>query len=114
MGIPRFCLAPRCPNSVEGRDSYCPKHAPEKKPWAVKRNTGQVSSMWRRQRRRALVRDRHRCAVCGDPAVEVDHIIPRSAGGTDDLDNLRAVCRPCHRVKSEAERVDGLRKKRSR
>jgi 5-methylcytosine-specific restriction protein A len=28
---------------------------------------------------------------------EVDHILPRIEGGTDDLDNLRLVCVPCHK-----------------
>ena len=28
--------------------------------------------------------------------VQVDHIRPRSAGGTDRASNLRAVCKPCH------------------
>lgn len=29
-------------------------------------------------------------------AVEVDHINPVSAGGGDDDDNLRGLCRECH------------------
>ena len=29
-------------------------------------------------------------------AVEVDHIIPIKHGGTDDRQNLRGLCRPCH------------------
>lgn len=34
---------------------------------------------------------------------EVDHIVPRSQGGTDELDNLQVLCGRCHREKSEGE-----------
>lgn len=76
----------------------------------MKRNTPEKGPLWRRQRRRALVRDRHTCVLCGAPATQVDHIVPRSRGGGDDLVNLRSVCGACHRVKSEQERLDGLRR----
>ena len=45
-----------------------------------------------------------RCAICGhSPGVrmmEVDHIKPRSKGGTDDISNLQLLCGPCNRRKS--------------
>ncbi len=28
--------------------------------------------------------------------MHIDHIIPRKAGGTHDLDNLRVLCKPCN------------------
>ena len=31
------------------------------------------------------------------PATECDHRIPKSRGGTDALDNLRAVSKACHK-----------------
>lgn len=31
------------------------------------------------------------------PAHEVDHIKPKAEGGTDDMSNLRAVNRDCHK-----------------
>lgn len=36
-------------------------------------------------------------------ATEVDHIIPKSAGGTDAHFNLRAICAPCHAAKTAIE-----------
>jgi ATP adenylyltransferase len=43
---------------------------------------------------------RFRCALCGvstdERALEVDHIVPRSRGGTDDPDNLQALCYSCN------------------
>ena len=56
---------------------------------------------WSSVRRLVLARDAHRCqiripGVCTIDATEVDHIVPRSLAGGDELDNLRSVCHPCH------------------
>ena len=51
---------------------------------------------WKDQRVRVLKRDSYTCAYCGLDANQVDHIIPRSAGGTHDLDNLVACCKQCN------------------
>lgn len=32
--------------------------------------------------------------------LHIDHIVPVSCGGTDDLDNLALACPPCNRAKS--------------
>lgn len=37
-----------------------------------------------------------------DPNIEVDHKVPVSAGGTDDPENLQAVCRSCNRSKNNS------------
>jgi len=36
------------------------------------------------------------CEVCGKVAVDIHHIVYRSQGGTDDIENLIALCRSCH------------------
>ena len=35
---------------------------------------------------------------------DIDHIIPRCMGGTNDMDNLRLCCRHCNRKKGSKER----------
>lgn len=67
----------------------------------------------------------YRCARCGkwcgrpgnekayipdDQKMEVDHIRPWSQGGTDDVWNLQAMCKPCNRSKSDGMTFgDGLK-----
>jgi hypothetical protein len=44
-------------------------------------------------------RDGNRCVICRqtNDTLEIDHVLPVRAGGTDDLDNLRLVCRAFNR-----------------
>jgi len=50
----------------------------------------------------------HRCEYCRAPEAlfnapfEVEHIVPRSLGGRDTLDNLALACRSCNVHKSAA------------
>lgn len=68
---------------------------------------------WDRIRHEVLERDAHRCVACGVPCPhlvdrrchQVDHIAPLAEGGTNELSNLRALCRACHgRVTAEFAR----------
>ena len=36
---------------------------------------------------------------------DIDHIIPLARGGTEDDDNLQALCPGCHRKKTDQERL---------
>jgi len=37
------------------------------------------------------------CAICGaTERLEVDHIIPLSLGGSNDIDNLQILCKVCN------------------
>lgn len=52
-----------------------------------------------------LQRDNYTCQYCGQTppkvVLEVDHIISRKDGGTDDILNLMAACFDCNRGKSK-------------
>jgi 5-methylcytosine-specific restriction protein A len=39
-------------------------------------------------------------AVVLPSAVDVDHILPLSKGGTDTPGNVQVLCRPCHKAKT--------------
>ena len=57
---------------------------------------------------RVLTRGRGRCECCGahehQRALEVDHIVPRNQGGSDDLSNLQALCFRCNAGKRRPAR----------
>ena len=51
-----------------------------------------------------------KCLLCGISAKErpldVDHIVPRSKGGSDDKSNLQVLCSKCNRGKSNKDDTD--------
>ena len=40
---------------------------------------------------------------CTQAATDVDHVVPKRAGGTDDMDNLQGFCHACHSAKTARE-----------
>lgn len=72
---------------------------------------------WARLRRRVL-RGSDVCHVCGNRgADQVDHVVARGAGGSDELSNLAPIHRePCHRLKTlkEATVIAAARRAASR
>ncbi|MEQ9487121.1 HNH endonuclease [Coleofasciculus sp. F4-SAH-05] len=58
-----------------------------------------------------LARDKWKCCSCGRSAkdgitLHVDHIKPRSLGGTDDIKNLQTLCLKCNIGKSNKDSTD--------
>lgn len=52
-------------------------------------------------RRSVFLRDDHACQYCDGPAESIDHVVPRSRGGTHTWDNVVAACRPCNARKED-------------
>jgi 5-methylcytosine-specific restriction endonuclease McrA len=53
-------------------------------------------------RRAVFARDGWACQYCGSRSnLTVDHVTPRSKGGTSDWDNIVAACAPCNRRKAD-------------
>lgn len=52
-------------------------------------------------RKAVFARDGHVCQYCGAPAENIDHVIPRSKGGTHTWENVVAACRPCNMRKED-------------
>jgi uncharacterized protein YdaU (DUF1376 family) len=59
------------------------------------------ATLWRIIRTRIFQRDNYTCIYCKATAcaLECDHVIPVSRGGSNDDDNLATACKPCNRSK---------------
>lgn len=61
-------------------------------------------------RYQVIVRARGRCEACGvsnqERALQVDHIVPRAQGGTNDIYNLQTLCSTCNAQKLDRDRTD--------
>lgn len=59
-----------------------------------------------RDKFRIACRDKFTCQFCGampgNDQIEIDHLIPISRGGSDNAENLVALCKKCNRGKSDA------------
>ena len=100
------CRQPGCSELIPG-GGFCEAH---KRPTWNKEHTMPIA--WTTTHRRILKRDPI-CNICHKAkATTVDHIVPRSEGGTDDDSNLAGACQPCHDRKSQAEANRGRLKSR--
>lgn len=77
-------------------------------PWSHRRNAdGYVSGTIRYE---VLKRAGSRCELCGVSAesrsLEIDHIIPRSKGGSDDISNFQVLCTSCNGTKNNRDDTD--------
>lgn len=114
------CRAHLCPALVTRKDKgFCEAHADKRYGWnrrkpqagaTTKRGYGHP---WTKLRAQVMARDEYVCQVCASrgrltPASEVDHIQNKATGGTDELSNLQAICKPCHKLKTqkESQKVD--------
>jgi 5-methylcytosine-specific restriction endonuclease McrA len=52
-------------------------------------------------RRAVFTRDGQTCVYCGSSATSIDHVVPRSRGGTHTWDNVVAACRRCNHTKAD-------------
>lgn len=59
--------------------------------------SGDAKRMWREG---IKARDGYKCVYCGcTENLTIDHVRPRSQGGTDTADNCVTACRPCNQAK---------------
>lgn len=112
---PRIC--PRCRALATDMSAHVQEahggYQSTPRPSAARRG---YDKTWRRIRAAKLARD----PWCEDPyrlhdglvlAREVDHIIPRARGGTNEDENLQSLCRTCHQRKTNTEDGGGWQRK---
>jgi 5-methylcytosine-specific restriction endonuclease McrA len=52
-------------------------------------------------RRALFARDGGRCVYCTAPATSIDHVIPRSRGGSHNWENVVSACHKCNHAKAD-------------
>ena len=113
---PAICTHPGCKALTDG-GNRCKNH-PAKSGWAKteerrgNRHERGYGARWVKQRELILKRDNFLCQPClaqgrTTQARDVDHIVPKALGGTDDESNLQSICRACHKAKTQAEKRRG-------
>ena len=61
------------------------------------------SKISHRKKKEVFSRDAHRCVRCGsDQNLTIDHKIPRTAGGGNELENLQLLCLRCNQQKGSS------------
>jgi len=107
--LPSPCRYPGCRELTSA--GYCARHRAllyreqdSRRPPANERG---YDWNWRKLRSLVLAREPlcRECARRGKivAATEVDHIVPLSRGGTNELDNLQPLCKSCHSRKTAKE-----------
>jgi 5-methylcytosine-specific restriction enzyme A len=109
----RPCKHLGCPKLTAA--TMCDEHAkavPKPKAWSSTTTSAHdrgYGARWRELRRVVLSRDPS-CMLCqAQPSTQVDHLVAKAHGGTDDMTNLRGVCKPCHARKTAQDSASGAR-----
>ena len=124
MGMPRKpkhpCRYPGCPRLTDER--YCEEHRKVESRCYEKYGRDPVAKRryggaWQKIRARFLAAH-PLCEQCRKEgrltvATEVHHILPLGHGGTNDEENLMALCKPCH-SRISVEMGDRFRKYRGK
>jgi len=106
----RPCAQPGCKELVE--KGKCPAHKrqeyQQEDRFRGSRHDRGYDAIWTKLRLTVLERDYYLCQPCARagvhmPGSEVDHVLPKEDGGTDDEANLQTICRRCHGQKTGRE-----------
>lgn len=110
--IKKVCSRAGCYRSTSDKDGRCPLHK-KKYNWRDDKERGSSAArgygrQWRRVRDERMAADKGLCQPClrkgkYTAAAEVDHVVPKSQGGTDEIGNLQSICTACHRTKTQTE-----------
>jgi len=77
-----------------------PHHQQGPRPSPTRRGYGPA---WQKIREEHLAMEPW-CRRCGTKATDVDHIVPKRQGGSNDHSNLQSLCHSCHSQKTRSGR----------
>ena len=92
---PTGCSQPGCPY-LAFKDGRCKQHPLGPRPSPTRRGYG---SDWQKIREEHLKMEPY-CRACGAQATDVDHIVPKRQGGSNDHSNLQSLCHSHHSQKT--------------
>jgi 5-methylcytosine-specific restriction protein A len=93
----KYCSIPGCPNKTRG--SKCKAHGGGSWEGRHDRHAAGYGYDWTK-RRNAHIKANPYCVLCGAKATDVDHVLNKARGGTDEASNLRSLCKRCHHRKT--------------
>ena len=105
------CAEAGCSEITEGE--RCPRHTRSgyfRSTRTRDMTTTERGYGWTWQKRRdAILAREPLCRPCKQAgrvtsATEIDHVVPKAQGGTDQPDNLQPICSDCHEAKTKTER----------
>lgn len=103
--LPRFVIRQELVLSSEPET----QRVPVGKAWRPPRNRADyANTKYKEVRAERLVMDSGLCMVCKAPATTVQHVDYRRAGGNEQPDDLRALCRLCHDACTMLEYGSGM------
>lgn len=110
MPIIKPCRVLGCAGHATNPGSLCDKHykvdknlVPPEEEKRLPPHARGYDHNWRRIRKFFFKRN-PMCSHCERPAVDVDHIVPIRAGGTNEFTNLQSLCRSCHAKKTSKDK----------
>jgi CRISPR system Cascade subunit CasD len=80
----------------EGRDVAVGTPRQTRTPLPPRPRADYTNSEYRNRRQQRLDADQGLCVFCKSPATTVQHVTYRHAGGDEQTDELRSLCRLCH------------------
>lgn len=93
------------PCAVHRRKNFTPAEKPrlydDRRGSSAQRGYGYA---WQKFRKDFIARHPICCRCQMRPTTDVDHIVPRSRGGSDDERNLQPLCGACHKSKTAREK----------
>lgn len=105
---PRFVIHRKLSVGANGEVTLANQPAQNNTPYPVRARADYGNSEYKKRRKDRLDHDHHLCVFCKSPATTVQHITYRRAGGNENQDDLRSLCRLCHDAVTMIEYGEGM------